>query len=393
MAKQVAGLRSLLLLLLIICFPSSQAAYNVVSFGAKPDGQTDATQAFLNAWASACNSAKPVTIYVPNGRYLLKPAVFGGPCKSRITILMMSGTTLVAPSDYRVIGNSGNWLLFNKVVDLIIYGGTIDAQGHSYWACKRTAGNSCPGGARSMTFNYGRNIVIKGLTSINSQVSHIVFDGCTNALVQGVKIIAPAKSPNTDGIHVQYSTGITIVGSTIRTGDDCISIGPGSTNLWIDRLKCGPGHGVSIGSLGKDMYEQGVQNVTVMNSVFRNTENGVRIKSWAKASYGFVRGVMYSNIIMRNVQNPIIIDQKYCPDYYGCPNQNSGVKVSQVIYKDIRGSSATQVAIKFECSSTNPCSGIKLQGVRLTYLNRPAQTSCNNAGGTATGSTMSGRCL
>ncbi|XP_042484966.1 polygalacturonase-like, partial [Macadamia integrifolia] len=386
-------LTSVLSLLIICILPSSQAANNVVSFGAKPDGQTDETQAFLRAWASACNSAKPVTIYVPSGRYLMKPAIFGGPCKSRISTLM-SGATLVAPTDCHALGNSGNWLLFNKVIGLIIFGGTIDAQGHAYWACK-TAGKSSPAGARSLTFNYGRNTVIKGLNSINSQVSHIVFDGCTNALVQGVKITAPAKSPNTDGIQVQYSTGITIVASTIKTGDDCISIGPGSTNLWIQNLRCGPGHGVSIGSLGKDMYEQGVQNVTVKNSIFTKTENGVRIKSWAKPSYGFVRGVTYTNIIMKNVQNPIIIDQKCCPDYYGCPNrvQSSEVKASQVTYKDIRGTSAIQVAVKFDYSSTNPCSGIKLKGVRLTYMNRPAETSCNNAGGTATRSTMSGNCL
>lgn len=104
-------------------------------------------------------------------------------------------------------------------------------------------------------------------------------------MVQNVKLIAPDESPNTDGIHVQSSTGVFISQSSLATGDDCISIGPGTRNLWIQNVKCGPGHGISIGSLGKVFNEAGVQNVTVTNSVFTGSDNGVRIKSWARSSF------------------------------------------------------------------------------------------------------------
>lgn len=30
----------------------------------------------------------------------------------------------------------------------------------------------------------------------------------------------------------------------MHTGDDCISIGPGTRNLLMTNIKCGPGHGV-----------------------------------------------------------------------------------------------------------------------------------------------------
>jgi polygalacturonase len=59
----------------------------------------------------------------------------------------------------------------------------------------------------------------------------------------------------------------------------------------------------------------------VTNSVFSGSDNGVRIKSWARPSNGFVRKVVYKNLIMKNVQNPIIIDQNYCPGNKGCPRQ------------------------------------------------------------------------
>lgn len=87
----------------------------------------------------------------------------------------------------------------------------------------------------------------------------------------------------------------------------------------------------SIGSLGKEVNEAGVQNVTVKTATFTGTDNGVRIKSWGRPSNGFVRNVLFEHITMVNAKNPIIIDQNYCPDNKGCPG-----KVRDVI--DIRDS-------------------------------------------------------
>lgn len=77
----------------------------------------------------------------------------------------------------------------------------------------------------------------------------------------------------------------------------------------------------SIGSLGKDKIEEGVQNVTLTDSIFSGSDNGVRIKSWARPTSSFVRTVVFQNLIMKNVKNPIIIDQNYCPNNQGCPNK------------------------------------------------------------------------
>ncbi|KAF8402418.1 hypothetical protein HHK36_013373 [Tetracentron sinense] len=433
------AMKVLLAVLFLIIFFSlaSGGDYNVVDYGAKGDAKTDTTRSFLSAWASACSSVKPARIYVPHGRYLIKQAAeFRGPCKNNATTIRIDGT-LVAPSDYRILGSSDTWLLFIKVTGVSVYGGTLDGQGSGLWACKK-AGKNCPAGTRSLTFNYAKDIVINGLTSMNSQVSHIVINSCQNVMVQGLKIVAPEGSPNTDGIHIQTSTGVTITGTSMNTGDDCISIGPGATNLWIQRVNCGPGHGISIGSLGKDLVEQGVQNVTVKNAVFTGTQNGLRIKSWARPSKGFVRRVLYEDATMKNVKNPIIIDQNYCPGNEGCPDQlnefsmpkpvarfgaelilswawagcrlmslssatsiksldlvqSSGIKISEVTYKNIQGTSETEVAVKFDCSMSNPCRDIKLQDVKLSYHNNsPAQSSCLNADGAATGLMLPSSCL
>lgn len=77
----------------------------------------------------------------------------------------------------------------------------------------------------------------------------------------------------------------------------------------------------SIGSLGKDLNEPGVQNVTAKTITFIGTQNGLRIKSWGRPSNGFVRNVLFQHAAMTNVQNPIVIDQNYCPDNINCPGQ------------------------------------------------------------------------
>ncbi|PWA75121.1 polygalacturonase [Artemisia annua] len=374
---------------------ASKVTYDVTSFGAKGDGYTDSTKAFLSAWSYACNSTKSAVINVPTGTYLLAIAItFAGErCKSSSIMMRIYGT-LVAPSNYNAIATSGDWIRFHRVSHVTISGGTLDAQGASLWSCK-TSGKSCPSGATTLGIYNSNNIVISGLKSVNSQMFHILIDACTNVKLQGVTISASGVSPNTDGIHLISSTGVTIVSTKIATGDDCISIGPGNTNLWIEKVACGPGHGISIGSLGWQLEEPGVQNITVTMVTFRGTQNGVRIKTWARASHGFVTGVSFQHVTMINVKNPIIIDQRYCPDNNNCPNQAAGVKIKNVLYEDIHGTSDTQVAVKLDCSQGNPCTGIRLQDVNLNYtsVDKPALSSCAYAAGSASGILRPTSCL
>ncbi|KAK1315398.1 hypothetical protein QJS10_CPA06g01498 [Acorus calamus] len=381
-----------LLLTLILFITSAKAAYNVLDYGAKPNGKIDSAKPFLAAWAAACRSPSPATVHVPSGRFLLNKLAFQGPCRSPRINFRIFGT-LVAPS-YTVIGTASQWILFSKVDGLSINGGIIDGQATTLWACKLLAGiKNCPRGAPSLWFSKTTNLFINGLISIRSELAHIVLSNCEGVTFRNVKISAAGNSPNTDGVHVYMSKGVTITGSTIKTGDDCISIGPGSSNLWIEGVFCGPGHGISIGSLGKSLREPGVQNVTVRSVTFSGTQNGVRIKTWARPSYGFVQGIVFENIVMRNVQNPIVIDQDYCPNNRNCPGQQSGIKISNVKYKNIKGTSATPIAVKLDCSRTDPCIGISLQDIKLTYKKKAALSYCRNADGGAAGIVIPRSCL
>ncbi|KAG2317982.1 hypothetical protein Bca52824_021104 [Brassica carinata] len=364
--------------------PTPVTSLNVLTYGAKPDGSKDSTKAFLAAWEVACASAKPTTIIVPEGRFLVGNLVFQGKKCTDAPISIRIAGSIIAPEDYKVIASSRQWILFDGVTNVSIYGGLLDAQGSSLWKCKNNGGKKCPTGAKSLLFDHSNNITINGLKSINSQKFHIVIDESNNVNIHGVEVSADADSPNTDGIHIDKSHSVNITNSRIGTGDDCISIGPGSTYVSINGIQCGPGHGISIGSLGRSEDEQGVENVMVSNVDFTSTDNGVRIKTWGKDSKSFVRNIVFQHIKMKMVKNPIIIDQHYCLDK-PCPKKESGVEISNVRYEDIQGTSKTEVAVKLDCSKEKPCTDIVMGNVNLAWqmVNGSAQASCNNANGLA----------
>ena len=163
-------------------------------------------------------------------------------------------------------------------------------------------------------FYFLNNSQIRDITSKDSKNFHINIFGSDNVEFNNVKINAPGDSPNTDGIHIGRSQNIKIYNTHIKTGDDCISLGDGSVNITVDSVTCGPGHGISVGSVGRHTNELPIENVIVKNCKLTNTQNGVRIKTWPAAPGTItVTKMHFENIVMTNVSNPVIIDQEYCP--------------------------------------------------------------------------------
>ena len=130
---------------------SSIQNFNVRYFGARNDGKTDATKAFLNAWDSACNSRVPSIIYVPKGNYLLGPLKFEG-ISCRSPIMFQIDGTLIA--DLNIVSRYQTWIIFHEVHGLTIKGGVLNAKGIDLWNCK-AAHQNCPKGATvNIFFNY-----------------------------------------------------------------------------------------------------------------------------------------------------------------------------------------------------------------------------------------------
>ncbi|KAK2440288.1 Pectin lyase superfamily protein [Trifolium repens] len=347
----------------------SQSHHNMVNvdnYGAiANDGRVD-NKAFEKAWDKACSNGA-ILVVPENSVYHLKPITFSGPCQPN-TAFKIYGTIKAWPKRSAYGEDRRLWIMFDNITNFKVDGGgTINGNGKIWWknSCKVNESLPCIGAPTAVTFNECNNLKVVNLRFKNAQQMHLRIQSCNNVLVSRLIVRAPGHSPNTDGIHVTQSQNVLISNSIIGTGDDCISIVSGSKNIQATDIICGPGHGISIGSLGKGNSEAEVTNVEVNRATLKGTTNGVRIKTWQGGS-GFVRNIKFHNIAMRNVTNPIIIDQNYCDQKEECQQQDSAVQLSNILYQNIKGTSASEVAIKLECSQAVPCKGIHLQDVILT---------------------------
>ncbi|XP_073017164.1 polygalacturonase-like [Primulina eburnea] len=186
---------------------------------------------------------------------------------------------------------------------------------------------------------------------------HVSFQNCTYVEASNLVVHAPEGSPNTDGIHITATQNIQITNTTIATGDDCISVANRSEKIQATNITCGPGHGISIGSLGSRNSKAQVSDVVVNGAKIFGTTNG--------GGSGSSSNITFQNVEMKDVKDPIIIDQNYCDQDGPCKQQSSAVQVKNIVYRNITGTSASKVAIDFDCSQSHPCQGIVLQNVNL----------------------------
>ncbi|XP_057547357.1 polygalacturonase-like [Amaranthus tricolor] len=355
--------------------------FNVDDFGAKGDGSSDDTQAFKKAWKKACATSGAVLLVPSNKNYLLKPITFSGPCNTALTI-EISGSILASAdqSDYQK--NTRRWLVFDGIDNLSVQGnGVIDGNGKIWWenSCKINKKKPCKHAPTALEFSRCKNLVVKELNIQNAQQMHVTFNSCNYVKASSLKVAAPGNSPNTDGIHITNTQNIDVTNTFIGTGDDCISIEDGSHSVRATNITCGPGHGISIGSLGDNNSEAHVSDIIVDGATLSNTTNGLRIKTWQGGS-GVASNIIFRNIKLSNVDNPIIIDQNYCDQDEPCKKQESAVQVKDVVYENIAGTSSSEKAVIFNCSEKYPCEDITMENIKINSCegDKIAEATCNN---------------
>ncbi|KAK2649533.1 hypothetical protein Ddye_017022 [Dipteronia dyeriana] len=183
--------------------------------------------------------------------------------------------------------------------------------------------------------------------------------------IEGFEIIGPGTldsgvaedlSRKTYSMHISTSCNVKVLNSKLSTGDDCVSIGQGDSDIHVSHIECGPGHGISVGSLGKYSDETDVNRVLVTDCKLTGTSNGARIKTWLASPSLKASSITYQNIVMDMVKNPIIIDQEY-------------------------GAQKPETAVNFVCSKKIPCC-VELADVDLVYKGGekdPPKQECVNA--------------
>ncbi|KAJ0858220.1 putative endo-polygalacturonase [Helianthus annuus] len=336
---------------------ASAATFDVTSYGAIGDGNTYDTEAFVKAWGDLCGdtSADP-TLVVPSGKtFLIQCVSFVGPCKSSSVHFQLLGDITAPKSRDGWKGCDTNYLMFfESVQGLIMDGpGQIDGQGSIWWPQSIVTPNGvkCDDCPMLLRFQKCDGLQLEGSRYTNSPKSHVRIEGCQGVDVGNLHISAPEHSP--------------ILMESTSVGDDCVAINSGISDMNVT--------GITIGSLGDNGENSTVEQVQVRNCNLTGTTNGVRIKTEPNGK-GYARSILFEDINLINVKNPIIINQHYSNEA-----TTSAVKVSDVTYRNIHGSSASKIAITFDCAEEVKCTGIIMDDVGITGDN--VYADCKNVEG------------
>lgn len=298
---------------------------NVREHGAMGDGQTLDSPAIQSA-IDACSALGGGTVYLPAGQYLTGSLFL----RNNLSLHLDSGAVILGsenPDDYPIIHS--RWegkhqdtyapLITGKNLNnvSVVGRGTLDGRGAKWWQAKKDGVLKHPR-PRLVSFSDCTNVLIEGITAINSPSWTINPVHCQNVNIRGITIINPADSPNTDGINPDSCRLVRISDCYVSVGDDCITIKSGTeheapdryapcrditiTNCTLER-----GHGGVV--IGSEM-SGGVKNVVISNCVFVGTDRGIRIKT-RRGRGGVVEDIRVSNLIMDGVLCPFTMNLYY----------------------------------------------------------------------------------
>jgi polygalacturonase len=280
-----------------------------------------------------CGDGKAVELHGAGNRNVFLAAPFH--LQPGVTLLIDANTVLYAsrnPRDYDVnpgscgiVDQNGHgckpFILADHAPHSAIMGdGAIDGRGGeallgqnaSWWDLAHLAKindmkQNC---TRILIVRESNDFILYRITLRNSPNFHVAVEKTNGFTAWGVKIDTPATARNTDGIDPSASSDVSILHSYIRTGDDNVAIKAGkagaSSHITVAHNHFYSGHGMSIGS----ETVGGVSAVRVSDLTIEGADNGIRIKSDPSRG-GLVHDVVYEDVCIRNVKNPIILTPKY----------------------------------------------------------------------------------
>ncbi len=419
---------TLVLSVTLFSIVKGQQYFNVVSYGAKNDSSKLATKAIAQA-IDAASKKGGGTIYFPAGKYLTGPIHL----KSNITIFIEAGAELhfsdnfedylpMVESRYEGVDIKSFSPLFYayKAENISIIGrGLINGHGKKWWDYVLNYKDGQPRTRFQKIFDslnknillpddpaqmkrgflrppfiqpmYCKNVLVEGITIINSPFWTVNPEFCENVTVSRVTINNP-HSPNTDGINPESCKYVHISNCHISVGDDCITIKsgkdiPGRTkaapaeNYTITNCTMLAGHGGVV--IGSEMSGD-VRKITISNCVFDGTDRGIRIKT-ARGRGGVVEEIRVDNIIMKDIrQQAIVLDMQYTktqpepvsertPKFRNIHLSNITAQTNEAIY--INGLAEMPVEdisfndMQFDAqkgASIKEASGIEFHNVRIT---------------------------
>ena len=293
--------------------------FSAADNGAVADGVIDNTAAIQKTIAAAL-AAGGGTVEIPAGAkpYLCGPLTLGSKLNFQIdvgaTLQLLPYAAGTAPAIPAYPGGDGeryaNLLTAANAHDVAVVtgGGTIDGQksGADWWHAFVT-NHDMPHRPFLVVFNRCNNVLVSGITLLNSPMFHVATNGTNHLTAFGITISA-LVSPNTDGVDPGGSH-IMIQNCHIAVGDDNVVLKPGGTfcsDITVADCYFGIGHGMSVGG----QSNAGLDGMTVKNIYFNGTVSGLRLKADSTQG-GPLQNVTYTNLVMENVEYPIVFYSYY----------------------------------------------------------------------------------
>jgi polygalacturonase len=307
------------------CLLSASAVCNPQKYGAKGDGIAKDTIAIQEA-IDACARQGGGMVQLDPGVYLSAPVVL----RSNITLHLDKGAMLMASADhadypakteFREPGLQSLVSATNAENVSITGDGIIDGAGQTWWEMARAIKNSGVMGSdhprpRLVVFDHCRHVLVEGVTLQNSPMWQLVPYYSDDVTIRNIKVLAPARSPNTDAIDPFSSTNVRIDHVFADVGDDDIAIKSGainsqgpdapSRNITITDCTFLHGHGLSIGS----EIAGGAMNIRAERIQFEGTDNGIRVKANRDRGNN-VGPLSFIDINMKDVKNALVISEYY----------------------------------------------------------------------------------
>jgi polygalacturonase len=304
---------------------ASPVVCNPRAYGAKGDGVAKDTAA-IQAAINACVLKGGGTVQLTAGTYLSAPIVL----KSNIALQLDKGATLLGSADhadypakteFREPGLQSLVSATDSTNVSITGEGVIDGAGETWWQMARAVKNAGVMGSdhprpRLVVFDHCRHVLVEGVTIQNSPMWQLVPYYSDDVTIRNIKVLAPARSPNTDAIDPFSSSNMRIDHVFADVGDDDIAIksgaigspGPDAPSRDITITDCTflHGHGLSIGS----EIAGGAQNIRAERIHFEGTDNGIRVKA-NRDRGNDVGHLIFREIDMKDVKNALIISEYY----------------------------------------------------------------------------------
>ncbi|KAF5744386.1 polygalacturonase [Tripterygium wilfordii] len=299
---------------------------SITDFGGVGDGTTSNTKAFQDAinHLSQYETEGGALLFVPAGKWLAGSFSL----TSHFTLFLHKDAVLLASQDQNewpvikplpsygrgrdaAAGRYTSLIFGTNLTDVIVTGdnGTIDGQGELWWQ-KFHKGKLKYTRPYLIEFMYSNTIQISNLTLLNSPSWNIHPVYSSNIIVQGITILAPISSPNTDGINPDSCTNTRIEDCYIVSGDDCVAVKSGwdeygiafgmpTRQLIIRRLTCISPYSATI-ALGSEM-SGGIEDVRAEDITAVHTESGIRIKT-ARGRGGYVKDIYVERMTMHTMK-------------------------------------------------------------------------------------------